>query len=513
MATMSNCNHCGKAVASNLDNCPYCGGFQRQGTPAPSAPQPAGKERSQTCPSCDALIQPGDIICVACGTNLLTGQKVAEEKTQPQAPPKGINWVVIGAVIGVLVLIGILVAIFMTLTSDPVARALELEKGNRASEAIQILERHVTNNNGDIRAYKALGRMYWNIDQKPQAADAYERVVQLDGTQRDAAMLAVSALATKTDRPTLDRQASILETTLTQSTDDADAWLLKAVVESGREDLAAQTEALQNVVRIEPNNARARQALAAVLAMAGRTAEARAQVEQTGMDATTTTILGTLSHMDRDNAGATYHFDQAAPSLSAEVRTAVRLQQGLLAMVDGQTEEAGFIFREARQSDSGLTARYFDAVSSQMQGRNAEAQPEFRDIVDRGGPYAAEAGLRMAEIYLAEGSYDLAKAAVDRAEREGASGPALHTLRGRVMVNEGDMAGAQSQFNRAVAIDPNFAPAYLEKGLAYVQRGLTEEGIRELDRYLQIADPSIPGMRVNEIQAVADQLRKAMGSR
>lgn len=513
---MSNCPHCGKAVAPNLDNCPYCMGFLRQGGGGASPPK--SDQRSQTCPNCDALVQPGDIICVACGTNLLTGQVVTDSQAPSQqpkraaAPSGGPNWVLIGAVAGVLILIAIIVAVVITLTADPVARAIQLERENQVSQALQILEGHVERNGSDIRAYQALGRMYWNEGQMGDAADAFERVVQLDSARRDAAMLAVAAMATNATRATLDRQAALLETALAANPDDLDAWKLKAAVEAGRESVDGQIEALQEVVRLSPADADARRALAIALAMGGLYVDARTQLGQAGVSPETSAVLGVVAHLERNDDEATYHFAESLSGLPADAAAAVNLQQGLIALAEGNVEEAGFELKESLQDGRDPTARYFDGVAAQLSGRYEEAEPIFRAIIESGSEFAAESGIRLAEILIARGSPGLAGTYLDRAEREGARGPALHTARGRVFMLEGDIGGAQSQFNRATTLDVNYAPAYLEKGLAYIERGLTEDGIRELERYLQLADSSSRGMRVPEVTAVVEQLRKAMGS-
>jgi len=67
---MSNCPYCGKLTDPNLDNCVHCGGFMKKQDAG--KPMPKSEATSQTCPSCRALVREGDIICVACGTNLLT---------------------------------------------------------------------------------------------------------------------------------------------------------------------------------------------------------------------------------------------------------------------------------------------------------------------------------------------------------------------------------------------------------------------------------------------------------
>ncbi|HPO17047.1 MAG TPA: zinc ribbon domain-containing protein, partial [Candidatus Hydrogenedentes bacterium] len=87
---MTNCPFCGKLTDPKLAACPHCGGPLRSkssrlgGASGRSAP-------AHQCPNCKSPVQEGDIICVRCGTNLLTGQKVAEEQRQDM-PRESRRW-------------------------------------------------------------------------------------------------------------------------------------------------------------------------------------------------------------------------------------------------------------------------------------------------------------------------------------------------------------------------------------------------------------------------------------
>ena len=79
---MIKCPFCGGLADAASDNCIHCGGPLKSRAVQPGA----GKTAAVLCPACGAGVGPGDIVCVKCGTNLLTGQKIADEK-QKEAKP------------------------------------------------------------------------------------------------------------------------------------------------------------------------------------------------------------------------------------------------------------------------------------------------------------------------------------------------------------------------------------------------------------------------------------------
>ena len=124
MATMINCPFCGKLTDPKLKSCPHCGGVIPKGGGEPELLGARPKKPEQTCPNCHAVVQEGDIICVACGTNLLTGHKVAEErKKQAAQVERRFPWAIVLAVAGLLAVIALIVLV-MILTADPVGRGV-----------------------------------------------------------------------------------------------------------------------------------------------------------------------------------------------------------------------------------------------------------------------------------------------------------------------------------------------------------------------------------------------------
>lgn len=173
---MINCPYCGKLTDPKLDNCPHCGGYMRRsaGAPAPGAGQ------RQTCPNCHALVQDGDILCVNCGTNLLTGQKITEEKRVVARQRQSRRWLMtVIAVVAVLAAI-LLVVWLMVVGRDPVARAEELINKDRKLEAAEVLTKYVETNPSNAAAQFQLGKLNWINKDFRGAASAFEAAATLD---------------------------------------------------------------------------------------------------------------------------------------------------------------------------------------------------------------------------------------------------------------------------------------------------------------------------------------------
>lgn len=117
MAGMITCPTCGKLTDPRLDSCPHCG--IRVQVNAAGTPTRAAAAQKETCPNCSALVQDGDIICVACGTNLLTGQKIVHEKkaAAPVAPKITPQILLVGLIVLLVIVVGVLGLVLVRLQS------------------------------------------------------------------------------------------------------------------------------------------------------------------------------------------------------------------------------------------------------------------------------------------------------------------------------------------------------------------------------------------------------------
>src|SRR5579872_6922633 len=71
-----------------------------------------------------------------------------------------------------------------------------------------------------------------------------------------------------------------------------------------------------------------------------------------------------------------------------------------------------------------------------------------------------------------------------------------YAMRGLAFLDRGDIPHAIADFNRAVALAPDFAPAYQNRGNAWYARGNYGEALADYDKTISL-DPSSPSPYVN----------------
>jgi len=166
--------------------------------------------------------------------------------------------------------------------------------------------------------------------------------------------------------------------------------------------------------------------------------------------------------------------------------------------------------RGARQEAPEAAMLY--GLVLQALDRHGEALVELERVAAADGPFAGEAAVEMAASHLMQGNLPRAQEALRQAQQAGISSAKYHTLQGQVHLMNGQPAEAQRAFRQAIQMDPDYPAARLESGLLYVQREAIPEGIRELERYLELVEAAGPAARRNEIALLVDQLRLAADS-
>ncbi len=516
MAPMINCPLCGKLTDPRLELCVHCGGpVQRAATNTPRA---SGKRPSpsQTCPNCHALVQEGDIICVACGTNLLTGQRVlAEKPTDPSAPPREVSskaWV-IGLVIGLIVL-AVIVLLVVLLSRDAVAHAEKLAANGQTIQAADFLKTYIAKRPDNARAQRLLGRLQWQLDVTDSAAEAFERAAKLDPTDTESTFYAALCYALQNDNVALSKAAALLDQLVSRAP-SFEVYFLLAHVHGMRQDISAQTEALSQACRLSPDNARARVLLAACKALNNDVSGAIAELDavQNKQDPVVAVAQGLLYSLKGEvNAAAERLL--AATGTGTELKSKALVQLGLLLIAQGKIAEAQACFDQVlAAAPENQHARFYRAVCLDLRRSTREALTEFDAISRAGGPLANEAAVQASRIYLLMNEIQLGLEASDRAQQLGANSPAFYTIRGRILARNGQINEARESFRNAMRSDPSYAPVHLENGLLFIQTGQIAEGLAELQAYLELIDPNLPDARVNEVRGLIQQLQDAQTPR
>lgn len=517
MPTMINCPYCGKLTDPQLDSCVHCGGFLKKQSGARQARR--SSTSSQTCTNCGALIQEGDIICVACGTNLLTGQKIAEERKQQAAKvaPAAQNntrYYIIGGVLAAAILI-IAIVVAMSMMGDPVARARRLANSNRPLDAIQLLESHTAKNTNDSGAFFELGKLYWLSNDMVRAAQNFEKAARLDPSNGEATRLAVVSYAQSNSPGSLNAQVELLEGAVQADPGDGELQYLLGLARGANQDLAGQTQALDAAQRQSPGNPGVQRAAALAKALQNDLAGAEERLLVADpASADTLAASGILASMKGNNAAASKSLqDAVAKGTLIENESLTRL--GLLLIEEGNYGEALNKLNDAVSKDpSNATAKYFRALCLDRQRLTAQAIADYESLADNAGPYQSKAAVQAARLYLAQQNADRAIQILGRAAPPTIPSDLaeLETVRGRASLMLNDPDGAEASFRKATQADPSYAPAHLETGLLRIQRQDISEGIRELDRYLKLIDANDPDAGASQVKALVDQLRRSVDS-
>lgn len=508
---MINCPYCGKLTDPKLDSCPHCGGYVQKKIPG-KTPEPK-KSGGQTCPNCQALVHDGDIICVGCGTNLLTGQKIAEEKTRVARAPR--NWLPLTALAGVVVVLVAVGAVFAyyAFTRDPVKRAVQLAYSGNLLEAGNLLSKYIESHGEDGRAHFELGRIQWKMGRMTEAGNAFENAFKSDDANQDAGMLAVVAYGESPDPAVRQRQVGLLRDLTARFPDNGEAWYLLALALGAQNDVEGQIEALKQAAAAGVDTAGVHQSMATALGLKGdfETAqkELSAAASSEGADGNTAAAAGFVASLAGKPEEARAQLEEAIKA-GTGVKTQAQTRLGLLLLAEGRTAEAAPYLAEAAERDKrNVLAQFFHAAALEAAGSVLEALTVLEAVSKTSDPLAGEAAVRASNLYLAQGNYEKARECISRAENASMNTAAFHTTRGRVFLAAGEVDRAAESFVKAREVDPQYAGAYLEMGLLYIRNQEFGAAIEQLDKYLALAGSSNPGARTEEVAALVAQLKLA----
>jgi tetratricopeptide (TPR) repeat protein len=513
---MINCPYCGKLTDPQLDSCVHCGGFLKKQSGA--RPARRSSQSSQTCTNCGALIQEGDIICVACGTNLLTGQKIAEERKQqaakaaPVAAESNTRYYIIGGVLAALIAIIAIIVVSMIMR-DPVTRAKRLASSNRMLDAITLLETHTAKHTDDAAAFFEMGKLHWLQNNMPSAAQSFEKAARLNPSNSEATRLAVLCYSQSQTPGALDAQVALLERAAAENPSDGDIQYLLGLTRGAKQDFAGQAQALDAARGLKSGDAAAERASGVAHALQN---DFSAAEERLGVaDPTSPDSLaaaGIVASMKGDNATASKKLEDAVKgNTSIENEAMTRL--GLLLIEEGKYAEAAAQLNNAVTKNPGNnTARYFLAICLDRQRLTSQALSEFEALSDKPGPFQARAAIQAARLNIVQQNPDRAIQILGRVQNVTVPSEVaeLETVRGRANSLISDFDAAKAAFRKAAQADSSYAPAHLEMGLVLIQGQDIPEGIRELERYLRLIDETDPDAGAPQVKALVEQLRRSV---
>ena len=396
------------------------------------------------------------------------------------------------------------------LLQDPVKEARQKARAGDMLGAVNILQKHTEGHADDVAAFALLGRLYMETQQYPNASTALETAARLNPTDEELAFMAVLAAGKIPGETGQQRQIAVLERLANHHPDNTRALRMLALAQGAAGDASASAATLEKLAQAGESASDVDKFKGIVAAIAGDQAAARAALNAAGQgDPDVQLAHGYVSSLNGDRIAATDRLN-AVVSGSQPADTEARTRLGLLHMAQGNFDAALPLLRPADSGVPSDSARFFYALCLQTAGLENDALLDYERLVSAGGPFAGDAAVQMAVIYIARGQFDRAGEATRKARTFGNSAR-LYTVEGHILALQGDDAGAQESFRKAIGADESYPAAHLEHGLAYVRRGALSEGVRELKRYLELVKDGVPGGRVNEVDLLVTQLEQAAG--
>lgn len=475
------------------------------------------------CPFCTRMADPekvpgeGDIICVQCGLNLLTGQQIQRPGGDvPEASParRRSAWLFAAAPALVVVLAASLGVIYF-LTKDPVAEAIALARAGNTLEATRMMDARLEQQPADISARMLRGRLAWQAQDYARATQDFGAVLDQEPRNETAAALAMLAVSKTQGGDALARQTALYQRVLESQPDNVTAQRLLALAlgASGRYD--EQVAAMERLGAQAGEDAFSLQMRGAAMALLGRHSEAELNFSSAAAAGDTggmaTLAQGLLASMNGDDAKAT-ELLASVQGGGEEVRSLAGARLGMLQMARGDYEPAVASLRSAAATGSNEDARFFHALSLRQVRLTQEALVALTEIRDARGKYAGPAALELTLMALETGDLEEAQENLRQAATSDLSASTRYlTIQGKIYLAQGQEPEAQQSFRQAIQADANYAPAHLEDGLLNVKRGITEQGIASLEKYLELAGDTTSGA-VPEVRLLVSQLKQTSGT-
>lgn len=508
MGTKINCSICGKPTDANMENCPHCGSPVTVGRPIPDVtPSIPASSTEEKCPSCGATVQDGDIVCVRCGVSLLTGQRVVQKGPEP-AEARGRNLPLILSGLGVAALVIILGVVAFVVLRDPVKEARQMAKLGELLPAIDLLRKHTDNFPDDGAAFALLGRLHMQSQQFPDASTAFDTAARLKPADEELSFLAVLAAGKIQGEAGDRRELDALKRLVENHPNNAQAVKMLALAQGMTGATGESATTLNQYAGIADSVTEVSKYKGIVDALAGDYSAASAALNAAGTgDPDVRLAQGYVASLKGEKIAAVDALGEAVNAQDT-ADTEARTRLGLLYMAQGNFDKALPLLRPVDMGSPSESARFFYALCLQTAGLGDEALLEYERLVSGEGRFAEEAAIQMAMIYIDRNQIDRAAESTRQARKFGSSAR-LFTVEGHIAALQGDEAGSQENFRKAIQADNTYPAAHLEHGLMYIRRGAISEGVRELERYLELADASIPGGRVNEVDLLLKQLQQA----
>lgn len=231
-----------------------------------------------------------------------------------------------------------------------------------------------------------------------------------------------------------------------------------------------------------------------------------ALVEQGKTNAKVFYLLGANAYAQKRSGDAmkwfekTLELDPDQPGLYAHL--------GSLAHEQGDPERALAMYdKELELSPQATVVAVNRAILLSDMGRTEEAMAAFEKVLEL-DPNDAAACSELATLYMGLGREDDAARLLAKLEQLGEADPALWFNIGAGFANRDLYEQAEQAFNRALAIDPEFAHAIRELGYLAIRQGDQQGALDRFERYLELRPDAADA---GEVGALRDALKAQIG--
>lgn len=498
---MAQCPFCDKPINENANQCPHCGA-PIKATTIGSPTKTETKPQQGICPNCKSPVNKTDIICIYCGTNLLTGTKIVAETPKEKKsvlPSIQKKYLLYGfVVILLLIFVGIGIIYF---TYDPISNAVSLSRTNLLG-AIDILQKYIAKNPQNIRAHSILGKLYLKNNQLDESLTEFEKVISASDKNNDVIWLALLASTKKGDKTRQIRYIKLLEQ---KYPDRNDIKLLRILGEGNASNI--EIEQLLSLTQLPESN---RNSIIALLLSNGNYNHVLSLVNNAEISPKTTLLLLILSEIKKDEQNK-QKFMSIIENNLPEMNDVEKALIACQILKGGNTNRSLQLLQSIKSKEKVPTVlNYLYALALLNSGLETEAIIELEKIKNSEGNYSNDASLDLALIYFKQDNISKAMDLIQNIKNKGQQSSRCYLIEGRIALANNDVTFAQQCFSNAIQKDPNYAPAYLENGLLYIQKGVLSEGLKNLRTYIQIVKNTVPNYSTAEIEVLIEQIEQTL---
>ncbi|MGC8738838.1 MAG: tetratricopeptide repeat protein [Candidatus Hydrogenedens sp.] len=498
---MSQCPFCEKPINENTTQCPHCGAPIKASTiPIQTNTEP---KLQGICPNCKSPVNKTDIICIYCGTNLLTGTKILAEPPKDKKnilPSINKKYFLYGLVVIFLLLIVGFGIIYITY--DPIASAINLSQTNVLG-AIDILQKYIAKNPQSLRAHLVLGKLYLNNNQIDEALTEFDKVITINDKDNDVIWLALLASTKKNDK---EQQLKYIKKLIEKYPERNDLKLLNLLGEGNISNITNFEQLFSLSAGSEINKS----GIIALLLSQGNYSEVLNLIRDKDISPRTALLLLILSEKMKNEQNR----QEYLVTIEKNIQELSDTEKALLAcqvLKSGDNNKTLQILQSLKNREKlPSVLNYLYALTLLNSGLTTEAIIELEKIKNSEGNYSNDASLDLALIYFQQDNISKATELIQSIKNKGQQTPRCYLIEGRIALVNNDSTFAQQCFANAIQKDPNYAPAYLENGLLYIQKGVLSEGLKHLKTYIQIVKNTVPNYSTAEIEVLIEQIEQTL---